>query len=96
MEAGVDSSLSSQECHQVHGESKEGKGIFVSKDGGQKKYVLSCTLTDKSDPNDVNDDYKSTGTMKNLILLQADINSECYENLVILSKLVKLDIGRVS
>ena len=61
-------------------------------DGGQNKFLLSCTLTDKSDPEDINDKvHKSTGTMKNLLLLNCDVNCEIYENMVILSKLLKLD-----
>ena len=38
---------------------------FVA-DGGQNKFLLSCTLTDKSDPEDVNDKvHESSVTMKN-------------------------------
>ena len=64
----------------------------IVSDGGQGKYVIGSTLTDKADPNDGNDvNYKSTGSMRNLLLLQADVKHECYENMVILHKLLKLE-----
>ena len=64
----------------------------VVSDGGQGKYVIGSTITDKNDPNDVNDPkYKSTGSMRNLLLLQADVKHECYANMVILHKLLKLE-----
>ena len=59
-------------------------------DGGQNKFLLSCTLTDKSDVNDDNH-HKATGSMMNLLLLNCDVNCEIYENMVILSKLLNLD-----
>ena len=64
----------------------------VVSDGGQGKYLIGSTITDKNDPGDVNDPkYKSTGSMRNLLLLQADVKHECYANMVILHKLLKLD-----
>ena len=53
--------------------------------------LLGCAITDKDNPAADKDGAKFTGSNMYLILLQADINSECYENLVILSKLIKLD-----
>ena len=53
-------------------------------DGGQNKFLLSCTLTDKADVND-NNRHKATGIMKNLLLMNCDVNCEIYENMVILS-----------
>ena len=46
----------------------------IVSDGGQGKYVIGSTLTDRADPNDIKDvKYISTGSMRNLLLLQADV-----------------------
>ena len=64
----------------------------IVSDDGRGKYVIGSTLTDRPDPNDIKDvKYKSTCSMRNLLLLQADVRYECYENMVILHKLLKLE-----
>ena len=53
----------------------------IVSDDGRGKYVIGSTLTDRPDPNDIKDvKYKSTGSMRNLLLLQADVRYECYSH----------------
>ena len=58
----------------VKGRDYEDPRFCIVSDGGQGKYVIGSTLTDRADPNDIKDvKYKSTGSMRNLLLLQADV-----------------------
>ena len=60
-----------------------------SGDLGQGKFILTVTITDISDPNDEEGDYKNTGKWRTLVILQSDKAIETHENIDKLISLVK-------
>ena len=60
-------------------------------DGGQGKFIVTLTVTDKANPDELGNKYRSTGQKRTIVVLQCDISTENYDNVSELLRLLNLD-----